>query len=535
MPEYNLNPISPKDDNNLNPAVEPTTESVDVPNSNEDASSLNTFESSDFTAPQADSDQAVDGNTSLDNVESPAQDSISSANSVGGGAESYDSGRFTSASVGAVDDQNVTQAAPVAGASSDLATGPGGSFGGAATSPAAPGSDSPDVTPQGPLTPVGSQPSFGAGQQPAPPKSKKGLVIGGIVAGVAALLIGGASAVYGLWYQHPDKVIGDAIANIISAKSAKINGTMDFSKLAAVSGTPIPDKVSVKFDSQVSNSQASANIDISTKYQGKDINLGFGVSGTMTDEDYTYFYKVSKLQELLTALGATDEMISPSITALIRKVDNKWIKLTKADVEKMTNMSEKDKEVQRCAQKTFNKLSTDRKMSDELANLYANNPLLVVKEKLGSKDGSLGYLVAGSKDNAKKLVDGIKTTQVYAELKKCDSSIKDDSFNSEDLFSDDKTTDKNDNSGRLEIWIDRWSHQLTRIEGTVEQKDSANPGALKTVINTDIKAPISVTEPTDSITFDELNRDVEKIIKEMTTPTTINSPSQFAVPSTRRM
>lgn len=332
----------------------------------------------------------------------------------------------------------------------------------------------------------------------APKKSKKKLIIAGVIAGVLALCVGGGAAAYNLWYQNPDKVIGDALGNALVSKTAKTDTKMTFKGGEGSSaGT-----VDLTFNTL--NNQKDARIDVTV---ASDIESAkFDVSGSLVvKNNEKLFVKVDKLKEMLEKSGMQAYLGgSESVTALVNKLDSNWVVITKEEIEE--NTGSKD-EASECVETAVEKLRTDKKYSDELADLYKKYPLVGVKEKLGSKDGSLGYEIEFKRGNAIKFANGVNSTKFFADLKKCDDKIE--NLDGEEMFKEE--SDNNDGDAKVVVWIDRWSHQFTKFEVTGKSKDSS--GKLTTNMKFDV--PVSIEEPKNPITIDELKSDIEAIQQEM--------------------
>ena len=376
-------------------------------------------------------------------------------------------------------------------------------------------SSQPEQPPAAPVAPVqfgaaSAQPAFGASQTPAAPafgtsissepvppkKSKKGLVIGAIVAGVATLLIGGSAAAYNLWYQNPDKVIGDALSNMLTSESMKTDSVVVVKDEA--------DKSEFKLTLNTQGNQNDARIDakLDSEHGGK----SYEASGSVLVKGSNKFYiKVDKLRELLEQSGLMAYAgSSPSIDKLITKLDGSWVVIDEKDIEELSG-SEDD--ASKCVEDVTAKLRTDDSYADELSDLYKKHPLVSVVNKLGSKNGSLGYEIEFNRANAVAFTNGVNSTKFYKELKKCDSKIED--LDGEDMFKEDDTDSKSES--KVVVWVDRWTHQFTKFE--VSGKSEESSGSI--VTNLQFNTNVDVKEPADPITVDELKADVEAITQEM--------------------
>jgi hypothetical protein len=129
-----------------------------------------------------------------------------------------------------------------------------------------------------------------------------------------------------------------------------------------------------------------------------------------------------------------------------------------------------------------------------------------VKKSLGSKDGSLGYEVEFKRENAIQFANGVNSTKFYKQLKKCDDKIQD--LNGEDMF---KQESDSKDEGQVVMWIDRWTHKLTSLELSSRSKDST----AKLVVDTEFDIPVSVDEPKNALTVDDIKKDIEAVQQDM--------------------
>jgi hypothetical protein len=332
----------------------------------------------------------------------------------------------------------------------------------------------------------------------APKKSKKRFVVAGIVAGILALLIAGGAAAYTLWYQNPDKVIGDALGNALTSKSA----TTD-TKLTVKNGKgTAASTYDVKLKTVNDLKDARADLSLSSDAD----SASFDVSGSLVvKNNEKLYFKIDKLKELLEQSGLQMYLgNSASVTTLIEKLDSNWVVVTKDELEENTGTKD---EASTCIEKATDKLRTDDAYSNDLKQLYEKYPLIGVKKKLGSQAGSLGYEIEYKRENAIKFANGVNSTKFFADLKKCDDKIE--NLDGEKMF--EKDANDKDGEAKVVVWIDRWSHQFTKFELTGTSDDSN----MTMTTTTQFNKPVTVEEPKDPITIDELKADIETIQQEL--------------------
>ena len=337
-------------------------------------------------------------------------------------------------------------------------------------------------------------------QGAGPAKSKKKmLLVGGIIAAVVVL---GGGIAFASWYQSPDKVLLDSLVNTSKAKQAGLTGT-----------TTIETKdvdVSVNLASKSSQETGSIKADVTLKLksgQFADEEFKVTADAIAVKKDEVYF-KISNLEKALDSfvssfaesyadqyrkmgypitdaeVGQLRTQLKAQFQGVVGKIDDQWIKMSADDLKD-------DSDESTCVTDAFAKISTDQKLATEILDVYKQHRFLTIKQHLGTKDGSFGYLLDLDEDAAKKFGEGVESTEFGKELVKCDS----DMFKKSDSSS--KKSDDSLKNGRFELWVDEWSHRITRVVFRGESSDTATTqmklsGELKLDYNVkldDIKAP----------------------------------------------
>jgi len=339
-------------------------------------------------------------------------------------------------------------------------------------------------------------PSAGADKSTAgvvssqPGGKKKWMVIGGIVAGALVLLGGIGAAAYNVWYQNPDKVIGDAMVNVLHAKSVAYTGSMTVKD----KGGSLLGDMKLTVDGKNTRTDSELAVKLTLAYGGKDyVIAGSGV----VDKDGNLYVKINDTKKLIDTF--TDGMELPaSITSIVTKIDSRWIKISATDLK---DFSEDYSKSQKCTTDVVKKYENDSAAINQIVDLYSKNRFIEVKQKLGSKNGSLGYVVDGNNEKAKSFAKGLNDTTIMKAMVACDDSFKIDSGDlTNDTESDSKST------SRVEVWVDRWSHQLTKIAVT----DTSDASDTSLVFEPTFGGDIAVTVPKDTISLSELQADYEK-------------------------
>ncbi len=351
-------------------------------------------------------------------------------------------------------------------------------------------------------TSVDSTGSTGGGK---PKFSKKQLIIGGVIA-IVLLIIAAPLAVYALWYNQPDKVVADAFGNSMSVKSVEAEGSYK------VSGYEAP-SLTTNFK-LVSQDQDTAQVDL--KMTSSD---GFDTSGSMIMDGSTAYVKMNKIKEMMNYTSDMDGLaMMEYFDDIITKIDGKWISISDADLKKMSNDfggQVSDNKQLECSQAVLKKFSTDSKMQNQISDLYQKNRFFVIKQTLANENvngsDSNHYIMDVDQGKLKAFMLGMKDTDVFKALDGCSDddlaqSLKDQA---------DSTVEADpDMANTAEIWVDRWSHQLTKIKMTSKSKTTEAQNVFESTLKMNA-ASVKVDIPKDSITLSELVDDIVKSLQSM--------------------
>ena len=337
-------------------------------------------------------------------------------------------------------------------------------------------------------------PMMASQAQPKAPNKKKKFIIGGIIAGAVLLLGGGTYAAYALWYQNPEKVLTDAVSNLIRAKTATYSGTL------AMDTKDV--KVRVVFDGkQASELNGEGNAKITLTSQGKD----FVVNGSaLVDKDGNLFFKVGNLKTILDDVLKQSGMTSSPFDELVAKIDNKWIRVSADD------LAEYDKDAgkaQTCLTDTMKKIQNDKTVHDSLVKAYENNKFVVIDSSLPGRTingvDSMGYKLSLNNEAAKKFAEAVNEMQFMKDLQKCDSSFESFKLDASDMKSSTGTT----STETVEVSVSRWSHEFTQLKVTGKDDDASGEFILEPIFGKDV----TVAAPTDFMTLKELQAEIEKV------------------------
>lgn len=366
----------------------------------------------------------------------------------------------------------------------------------------------PQLQPQSPqprspqLPPLPPQQVPDAPQQPAVlpvKKSKKGLIIGLVSAGVLVLGIASSALAYTFVYNNPDNAVADAFMKMFTAKSAEMTGTVSIK----TQGTG---DIKVGFSGMADQSgQEMIDQTITLTVSGQDITIKTHFAAS---KDSVYV-KIDDLNVLIDKIYGADSVTAQDVKdyfdSFISKIDSKWVVLKYSDLDSLTSGAVKGSQVT-CVVDQMNKLKTDSKVQNEIKDAYNKNRFIKVESKGSDGDGNRYSLTVDetkSKDFGKKLQD----TQLFKGINDCtggqmNKTVDDSSSDVSDVSSGDVT---------LDMWVDGWSHNPNKILMTVKSGSGEFTMELKPKLNTNPK----VTIPTGQTTIDDLKTEIESVQEQM--------------------
>lgn len=333
--------------------------------------------------------------------------------------------------------------------------------------------------------------------QSAPAKRKKWPIVAAVAAAMVVLLGAGAALAYTFWYQNPQRVIMDGIANAIQAKTISYAGTMNLADLD-------DKKTSVKLDLKGAADGSNADLDVVATIIQDDRQYRLSGKGVFDAEGVLYvrFQDIGKMiDDVLKSNpeAGLPEGTAPLIDKLVAKLDNRWVKIRPSDLKELSG---EGADALTCMKETSDMLRNDKNAKKELATLYQKNPFIRVDENLGTKNGSIGYVISPDEVKQKAFWTDMKNTALYKKLQSCGNDLEVDQ---EDLNSDEI------NSQRTEIWVSQWQHEITQLKVTAEDKDGANVELVwLPIFNKEVKIDV----PGDAATLSELQADIQNIMME---------------------
>ena len=314
------------------------------------------------------------------------------------------------------------------------------------------------------------------------PRQNRIALFGGI--GLIVLLIV-LALVYTFWYQNPKKVVADGIMNALQAQSVAYKGSY-----VVKTGSDI----SIDFNGGAATKGGNADLKLTMTSLGKKYTLDG--SGMVNDKGDLYF-KVKNIDGLVQNYRkAVPSSSQPLFDKIVAKINDKWIKVSSEDLK---SYSPEVATAQRCIGETIKKAQDDSKLKSEVIDIYKNYPFIVIDKSLGSKDGSLGYLMNIDQTKAHSFSIAFQKTGLYKTLRACDKNFK---LNVGESASGQKM---NQNTP-VELWVNNWTHHITKLVASDKQKTTS-----LTVVPT-FNKPVNVVTPTDATTLEQLQKDVQELL-----------------------
>lgn len=316
------------------------------------------------------------------------------------------------------------------------------------------------------------------------PKRRPKWLVPAIIAAVLVVLGGSGALAYNFWYQNPQKVISDGLMHALQAKSLTYKATAN---MKADTGAFT---IAVTGVSKDAASSADVSVDMTID------NKPYKINGSLVIDNKSNIYvKVANVDRLV----ADFEMQFPAnarviIGDFIKKVNDQWIVISN---DRIKTFSDAYAKMQKCSQAAVEKLQQDKSYSSEVTDLYKAHPFMKITKELGSKDGSLGYEVTEDAAAGKAFAEGLKNTKVYKMMHDCDNSFT----------IDNSDTSSSTNDAKVEIWVSRWSHEITKVTASQTKDGSTMSLVFEPVFNTGK----SVTTPSNAKSVDELMQDLQDL------------------------
>ncbi len=333
----------------------------------------------------------------------------------------------------------------------------------------------------------------GAAPLAAPKKSRKKLVLI-IIAAVLVLLALGGGVAFAVWYTSPQKVLNDSLVNFMNTPPKSVKAT------GAISVEDTNFKVTVdSFSDDSENAQANVKFDVTSGGTAVNINVD-----AIAAKNGDLYIRVNDAKKLVSQFTQGSPEAAAMFEGILKKVDTKWVKITEADIKKLTG-EEKSPDSE-CVTNAITTFQNDAGQKKEVSDLYAKNQFVTVKEQKADEvvDGrnSYHYVLNTDETKAKSFAEGLKQTQVYKKVTDCLG----------DSFKDDKTTESkdadDDTTTSFEVWIDKSTRQMSKLSLTASSSEEKGSAKIDAILGYKTG---TIALPKETTSLDEISQEFQNI------------------------
>lgn len=340
------------------------------------------------------------------------------------------------------------------------------------------------------------------------------MLIGIIIAAVVVLLGVGTTLVYSLWYQNPEKIVFDSISNAIKAESVKTTGefnvAFDEADIQGIDNV----KLLLNENSDLSNFDLGVELVVNLTDMKDPLSLN---GKAILDNEGNIYFNISNIEDTVDKFivfsndncltediieceyyGEVKEVLNP----IISKIDNQWWKVSADD---LSELNEDWAEEQKCLTDLVGKINDDKKIHNEIIDLYKKNPFISINKELGVNNGNYGFEIGMDSKSAVSFVNNLDETTLFKELSNCS-----DSFEISEDIDEDNISDYSDvvkDNGSLVLWVSQFGHEINQVEANYKD-DSYNFSAnISPIFN----KPVELEVPSDSKPISELVESIQEI------------------------
>lgn len=323
------------------------------------------------------------------------------------------------------------------------------------------------------------------------PKKKKTSNKGLFAAlGVAVLLLAIIIVAVILFFQSPERQLASGFVNLVNAKTIGAKGTL--------TGTAGANTYTVDLDGTTDKKALQGAFNIKLKNQ-KGSSLDTKAQARVT-QDGSLYIKLEQPEKffdsyfntlLAPSLGGQQEsaqsatnIIRSIFTDLGKKVEGKWIKVTDAQFKALSSGEAGTS----CYTQFSQTLQNDAAARNSLAAAYQKHQFVNIDKKLEAEGSSQGYRVTIDQAKLKEFKDSVADNAAVKKLGACGQDIL-------TLGASDTLNDQT-----LDIWVERFSHNITRIK----YEKAADSGASTVDLRLSYGVPVDVQTPSPVIDYDQL-------------------------------
>lgn len=319
--------------------------------------------------------------------------------------------------------------------------------------------------------------------------SNKGLFVAlGVAVALLVIIVVGLV----MFFQSPERQLATGFANLVKAKSVGVNGTISAVTENGTYATTIDAKTNKKL----------AGADIKFEYTGLRNSKLNGNFQTVVAEDGSLYVKINEAEKFMGSFASSfigsmlsgpngaltseqQELALTPVRSILtdagKKMEGKWLKVTQAEFRSLMGGTESGTD---CYGEFSRKLESDSGARNSLAASYLKYQFIDVEKKLEAEGTAQGYRVSIDQAKLKEFKDSVADNAAVKQLGAC----------GQDILTLGASDSMNDQS--VDIWIDRFSHTITRVKYDKAENGNTNAVDLKLSydINVDVATPQDTTD-----------------------------------------
>jgi hypothetical protein len=302
-----------------------------------------------------------------------------------------------------------------------------------------------------------------------------------------------------MFLQSPERQLANGFANLVKSDKIGVNGTIN----ATSSNGSYETKIDAKTNKQV----AEANLEF--KYSGT--NNGAKLSGetqVVVGDDGALYAKLDQPKKFMesfvdsfikaTVAGINANTLTPEQQAMAlapmrttfvdagQKMEGKWLKISQPELRVLLGGGTETNSD--CYVQFSRELETNIGARNELASAYTKHQFMRIDDGLESEGTSKGYRVSIDQAKLKEFKDSVKDNAAVKKLGSCGQDIL--TLGAAD----------NLNNQSVDIWVDRFSSNITRIKYERVNSDGNSTVDLRFSYGVSVNA----ATPSDSINLDSV-------------------------------
>lgn len=343
-----------------------------------------------------------------------------------------------------------------------------------------------------------------------PPTASRKKKLTAIIAVVAVVvLVIAAVCLYLFWYQNPQKVVTDALINATQSKQAAVTGDLNIKTRGG--------DVTIGFNGEGDQSSGKATVAIDAAFEGVELKTQADLVTATNGDMYVRANDVQKAADALygqviknmgnsNASAQEAEQIKSLLKAqfdpIVQKIDNRWIHISAKDVEALSPELAK---AQTCMNEVRTMIREDKSAMNEIANAYRKHQFIRIDEKLGNKDGALGYKVSIDKAVSKQFEEATRGAALTKKLRTCGDEKGANNPLSKELENAETSAGKSE----VKVWITRWTHDLQNLSMSASEDGTDT----KLHAEFDFSKKPSVETPKNVTSLSEVIREIDTMMQ----------------------